>query len=66
MTSFYEETQVRISKKGVRAEDIKHPDLLTTEQIMDIPIVNVYMWVRTGAWKKKDFEKWLRAIRVIE
>lgn len=63
---FFGDAQARIKRKGFIAEDIKHPTLLSTDQICDIPIENVYQWVKTDKWKKKDFEKWLRAIRVIE
>jgi hypothetical protein len=61
-----EKAQVRISTKGIRADDIKHENLLSDEQISDIDVERVYEWVRTGAWKQKDFKKWLRVIRVIE
>jgi flagellar basal body L-ring protein FlgH len=61
-----EKAQVRISTKGIRADDIKHENLLSDEQIADIDIERVYEWVRIGAWKQKDFKKWLRVIRVIE
>ena len=57
--------QSRISRKGIQASDIKHKDLLSLEQIQDIPIDCVYMWVRTGDWKQKDFNRWLKALRVI-
>lgn len=50
----------------MKAEDIRHEGRLTDDQIADIPIEKVYEWVRTGCWKKKHFEKWLRVIRVIE
>jgi hypothetical protein len=58
--------QYRIARKGIQASDIKHKELLTTEQIQDIPIDRVYMWVRAGDWKQKDFNCWLKALRVIE
>lgn len=64
--SSIEEQQARINRKGFYAEDIKHPTLLSTEQICDIPIEKVYEWIKTNKWKQKDFQKWLRAIRVIE
>lgn len=50
----------------MKAEDIKYADRLSDNQIADIPINNIYEWIRTGKWKKKDFETWLRVIRVIE
>jgi hypothetical protein len=61
-----EEIQTRIATKGIRANDIKHKDVLSIEQIQDIPIDCVYMWVRTGDWKQKDFNRWLKALRVME
>lgn len=57
--------QSRISRKGIQASDIKRKELLSLEQIQDIPIDRVYMWVRTGDWKQKDFNRWLKALRVI-
>lgn len=66
MICWQDKTQERINTKGIRAEDIKHENLLTDNQIADIEIEQVYQWVRTGAWKQKDFKKWLRVIRVIE
>lgn len=50
----------------VKADDIKHKGRLTDSQIADISIDRVYEWIKTGSWKKKDFETWLRVIRVIE
>lgn len=66
MSSFIELSQARIAKKGIRASDIKCKDLLTQEQIQDIPIELVYAWVKTGNWSQKDFKVWLKALRVIE
>lgn len=66
MILWQEKAQVRISTKGIRADDIKHENLLSDQQISDIDVERVYEWVRTGAWKQKDFKKWLRVIRVIE
>jgi hypothetical protein len=66
MPTHIEEIQARITRKGLRATDIKHKDLLSREQIQDIPIDRVYMWVRTGDWKQKDFNRWLKALRVVE
>lgn len=64
-------SEVKVNPNGratykVKAEDIKHAGRLTTEDIQDISVENVFMWVRTGQWKKQDFNKWLKAIRVIE
>lgn len=50
----------------VKADDIKHNGRLADNQIADIPIDKIYEWVKTGCWKKRDFETWLRVIRVIE
>lgn len=61
-----EQIRVRISRKGVYAEDIKHVGRLSDNEIADIQIEKVYAWVRQGAWKTKDFNKWLKVIRVIE
>lgn len=61
-----EQMQIRIARKGIQASDIKRKELLTTEQIQDIPLDLVYMWVRAGDWKQKDFNRWLKALRVIE
>ena len=62
----YELQQARITRKGICADDIKHKGLLSTEQIQDIPLSSVYEWVKIGKWAKRDFETWLKAIRVIE
>lgn len=64
--SNFEQQRARITRKGVQADDIKHDGLLTHEQICDIDVVKVFEWVKVGKWKKRDFETWLRAIRVIE
>ncbi len=56
----------RIIRRGIQASDIKRKELLTTEQIQDIPLDKVYMWLRAGDWKQKDFNRWLKALRVIE
>lgn len=61
-----EAKQQRIMSKGVRAEDIKHKNLLTEDQIQCIETEKVYTWIKSGQWKQKDFNKWLKAIRVIE
>lgn len=66
LEAHYEEMRARIAKKGVQAGDIKHPGLLTDEQIADIPHDKVFMWVKIGKWKHRDFERWLRVLRVIE
>jgi hypothetical protein len=60
--------QKRIAEKKYKATDMYHdtgPYALSTEQIQDIPVENVYMWVRTYEWKQRHFKKWLKAMRVI-
>ena len=61
-----EQVRVRIARKGIHAEDIKHAGRLTDDEIADLAIDKVYAWVRQGAWKTKDFNKWLKVMRVIE
>jgi len=61
-----EQIRVRISKKGIRASDIKHRGLLTEDEIAFIPIEKVYEWIKTGQWNLKDYKVWLKTIRVIE
>ena len=56
----------RIARKGIQANDIKHKDLLTEQEIQFIDFDKVYMWVRTGDWKQKDFKRWLKALKVME
>lgn len=55
----------RILTKGVRAEDIKHQNRLTDDQIADLPINLVFEWIKTGKWSYRDFNKWLKTMRVI-
>ena len=52
-------------KQLYKAIDIKSK-LTPDDHIADIPIALVYAWVRTGDWKQKDFQRWLRVLRVIE
>ena len=66
MTKQEEQIRTRIAKKGIYAEDIKHKDRLSDEEIATLAIDKVYSWVRQGAWKTKDFNKWLKVMRVIE
>ena len=54
--------QKRIITKGVRWDDIKHKDRLTEENIIDIPLSNVFAWVRDGKWKYNDFKKWWETV----
>lgn len=62
----FEQLRVRIVKKGIYHSDIRYPGLLTDDEIAYIPIERVYEWVRQGMWKPRDFNKWLRVLRVIE
>jgi hypothetical protein len=66
MSSNIEKMQERIARKGIQAADIKHSGLLTAQQIQFIDFDKVYMWVRTGDWKQKDFKRWLKALKVME
>lgn len=54
--------RARIESKGIRAEDIKHKNRLTDDEIAAIPVQHVYEWVRTGQWKHKDFKRWLKVL----
>jgi hypothetical protein len=62
----FEGMRARIARKGVQASDIKHKDLLTEQEIQFIDFDKVYMWVRAGDWKQKDFNRWLKALKVME
>lgn len=66
MTKQEELIRVRIAKKGIYAEDIKYVGRLSEDEIACLPVDKVYMWLRQGAWKQKDFNKWLKVMRVIE
>jgi hypothetical protein len=66
MTKQEELIRVRIAKKGIYAEDIKHVGRLSEDEIAYLPVDKVYAWVRQGAWKTKDFNKWLKVMRVID
>jgi len=61
-----EQVRVRISKKGIYAEDMYHEGRLSEDEIASLDIEKVYSWVRQGAWKPKHFNKWLKVMRVIE
>jgi hypothetical protein len=65
MTEQQELIRVRIAKKGIYAEDIKYAGRLTEDEIACLPVDKVYMWLRQGVWKQKDFSKWLKTMRVI-
>jgi hypothetical protein len=58
--------RARIARKGIQASDIKRQELLTEQEIQFIDFDKVYMWVRAGDWKQKDFNRWLKALRVME
>ena len=66
MTKHEELIRVRIAKKGIYADDIKHAGRLSVEEIAYLPVDRVYSWLRQGAWKQKDFNKWLKVMRVID
>lgn len=36
------------------------------EYIADYPFEVVYKAVREGKWKQKDFQRWLKVLRVVE
>lgn len=50
---------VRIENGKIRAEDIKHKDRLTQEQIRSISPALAYEWIKSEKWTFKDFKKWL-------
>jgi hypothetical protein len=66
MTKHEEEIRCRIAKKGIYAEDIRYAGRLTEDEIAGLPVDKVYSWLKQGAWKHKDFNKWLKVLRVIE
>lgn len=66
MTKFEESVRVRISKKGIRAEDIRVEGRLSEDEIANLDPKLVYQWIRAGDWKPKQFEQWLKVMRVIE
>lgn len=59
------ELEARIAYK-IKADDIKHGNRLTDDQIAGIDTNYVYEWIKTGQWNRKNFQKWLKAIRVTE
>ena len=61
-----EQIRVRIARKGIYPEDIKHAGRLTNDEIACLAVDKVHSWVRHGARKPKDFNKWLKVMRVIE
>lgn len=56
------------TKKRHKATDIKHGGSLslTAKEIQEIPINLVYMWIRSGEWKQKDFLKWCKAMMIVD
>ena len=66
MTKNEELSRLRISKRGINADDINHPGRLSDDEIANLPISTVYNWVRVGAWKPKQFNMWLKVMRVVE
>lgn len=58
--------RARIRRKGVHGTDIHVKDLLTDDEIADLPVEKIHYWVRQGIWTQKDFKRWLKIIRVIE
>ena len=64
MTEQEEQIRMRIARKGIYPEDIKHAGRLTDDEIAYLAVDKVYSWVRQGAWKPKDFNKWLKVMRV--
>lgn len=56
----------RIETGKIRAEDIRYENRLTEDEIANLDVKLVYEWVRTGQWKSKHFQHWLRVMRVIE
>lgn len=57
----------RIESGKIQHDDIKHEGRLTDDEISRIDPSLVYEWVRTGMWKKKkDFNKWLKVMCVID
>lgn len=56
----------RIKRKGIYGSDIKVLNLLTDDEIADLPVEKIHYWVRQGTWTQKDFKRWLKIIRVIE
>lgn len=58
--------RARIEGGKIHHDDIKHSGRLTDDEIAGINPQLVYEWVRTGQWKRKDFETWLRVLMVID
>lgn len=46
------------------ADKIKYPET-PDDYIADIPMQLVFEWVKNDKWKYKDFQRWLKVLRVI-
>ncbi len=66
MTTAVTQIRSRIESGRIFAEDIKHQNRLSEDEIANIDVKLVYEWVRTGQWKAKDFQRWLRVMQVID
>lgn len=64
--TYIEQMRSRIKRKGIYGSDIKVLNLLTDDEIADLPVEKIHYWVRQGTWTQKDFKRWLKIIRVIE
>lgn len=53
------EVDERIKSKGIRARDIRHKGLLTSNEVRTISNLTAYSWLREGCWSLKDFNRWL-------
>ena len=60
-----DQIRTRIDSGKIYADDIKHKDRLTQDEIANIPVENIFMWVKTGQWKQKDFKKWCQVMCII-
>lgn len=65
MTQF-EQMRMRIKRKGIYGADVKIKGLLTNDEIADLPVEKIHYWIRQGIWSQKEFNMWLKIIRVIE
>ncbi len=61
-----EQMRYRIKRKGIYGSDIHVKNLLTDDEIAELPVEKIYSWVHQGIWTQKDFKRWLKIIRVIE
>ncbi len=58
--------RMRIKRKGIYGADVKIKGLLTDDEIADLPIEKIHYWICQGIWSQKEFNMWLKIIRVIE